>query len=60
LGVAFQAGADIMIDQHWGVFVDAKKAILRTNATGFLGPLPVRADVRLDPTVLSGGVTYRF
>ena len=60
LGVAFQAGADIMIDQHWGVFVDAKKAILRTHATGFLGPAPVRADVRLDPLVLSGGVTYRF
>jgi outer membrane protein len=60
LGFAFQAGADFMIDQHWGVFVDAKKAILRTHATGFLGPMPVKADVKLDPLVLSGGLTYRF
>jgi outer membrane protein len=60
VGFAFQAGADFMIDQHWGLFVDAKKAILRTHATGFLGVLPVKADVKLDPLVLSGGLTYRF
>jgi outer membrane protein len=60
VGFAFQAGADFMIDQHWGLFVDAKKAILRTHATGFLGALPVKADVKLDPLVLSGGLAYRF
>jgi outer membrane protein len=60
VGVAFQAGADFMINRNWGVFVDVKKALLRTTATGFLGTYPVRADVKLDPLVLSGGLTYRF
>jgi outer membrane protein len=59
-GVALQAGADFMIDQHWGVFVDVKKAYLRTEARGFLGPAPVKADITLDPTVVHAGVTYRF
>jgi outer membrane protein len=60
VGVAFQAGADIMLDQHWGMFIDVKKAVLRTHATGFLGAAPVKASVTLDPLVLSGGVSYRF
>jgi outer membrane protein len=60
IGVAFQVGADYMITDNWGVFVDVKKAILRTEATGFLGPAPIRADVKLDPLVLHTGVTYRF
>lgn len=60
VGIAFQAGADVMLDRHWGLFVDVKKALLRTTATGNLGPAPVKAEVKLDPLVLSGGVTYRF
>jgi outer membrane protein len=59
-GFAFQAGLDLMLDKHWGVFVDVKKAILRTRATGFIGPVPVEADVTLDPLVLNAGVSYRF
>jgi outer membrane protein len=59
-GVALQAGADYMIDDHWGIFVDVKKAYLRTEARGFLGPAPVKADLKLDPAVVHGGVTYRF
>jgi outer membrane protein len=59
-GVALQAGADFMIDNHWGLFVDVKKAYLRTEARGFLGPAPVKADVTLDPAVVHAGVTYRF
>jgi outer membrane protein len=60
VGVAFQAGVDLMLDEHWGAFVDFKKAILRTKAVGFLGPAPVKADVTLDPAVINAGVTYRF
>jgi outer membrane protein len=60
MGVAFQVGADYMINDHWGVFVDVKKAILRTEATGFLGAAPIRTDIKLDPLVLHTGVTYRF
>jgi outer membrane protein len=60
MGVAFQVGADYMITDHWGIFVDVKKAILRTQATGYLGPAPIRAEVKLDPLVLHTGVTLRF
>ena len=59
-GVALQAGVDYMIDDHWGMFIDVKKAYLRTEAKGFLGPAPVKADLRLDPAVVHAGVTYRF
>ncbi len=60
IGIAFQVGADYMITDRWGIFVDVKKAILRTEATGFLGPAPIRADIKLDPLVLHTGVTVRF
>jgi outer membrane protein len=60
IGVAFQAGVDYMISDHWGVFFDVKKIILRSEATGNIGLAPIRADVKLDPLVLHTGVTYRF
>ncbi len=60
LGLAFQVGADFMLDSRWGLFFDVKKAILRTTATGFLGPVPIKADVKLDPLVIHSGLTYRF
>jgi outer membrane protein len=61
VGIAAQAGAEFMIDDHWGVFVDVKKAYLRTTATGYFGgALPIKADVKLDPLVLHSGLVYRF
>lgn len=60
VGVAFQVGADYMITDRWGIFVDVKKAILRTEATGFLGAAPIRADIKLDPLVIHTGVNLRF
>jgi outer membrane protein len=59
-GFAVQVGADYMFNDTWGVFVDVKKAILRTDGTGFLGPVPVKADIRLDPLVVHTGLTIRF
>lgn len=59
-GAVGQVGADLMLTERVGVFVDLKKAYLRTTARGALAGLPVKADVRLDPTALSGGVVVRF
>lgn len=59
-GVVGQVGADYMFTDHLGVFVDFKKAYLRTTATGGLAGIPIRADVKLDPYIVSGGLTYRF
>lgn len=55
-----QAGVDYVIDRNWVAFVDVKKLFLAVDATGFLGPVPVRADVSLDPLVLFTGIAYRF
>lgn len=59
-GPALQIGADIMINENWGAFIDVKKAFLRTKATGTLLGLPASAKVTLDPTVVHTGVAYRF
>ncbi|MBU7435834.1 OmpW/AlkL family protein [Paraburkholderia fungorum] len=58
-GVA-QVGLEYRITKHIGVFVDVKKFIVRTSATGYLGPAPVHAAVRLDPLVTTAGVAFRF
>jgi outer membrane protein len=60
IGFAVQVGADFMINENWGAFIDFKKAYLRTKATGILGGLPVSTKVRLDPAVYQVGLTYRF
>jgi outer membrane protein len=60
VGTALQAGVDAMIDKHWGLFLDVKKAWISTTSTGALGPAPVEAKVNIDPVVPSFGATYRF
>lgn len=60
VGPEVQAGADVMIDSHWGAFFDYKRTWLDTTAKGALGPAPVVAKIQLNPTVVNAGVTYRF
>jgi outer membrane protein len=59
-GFVVQAGVDVMLGDRVGIFLDAKKAILRTDARGNIGGAPVDADVTLDPLVIHGGLTFRF
>jgi outer membrane protein len=60
IGPAVQGGVEVSAAPAWGVFVDAKKAFLRTDATGSLGGAPVLAHLRLDPLVLHTGIAFRF
>lgn len=60
VGTALQAGADVMVNDRLGLFIDVKKAWVSTTATGMLGPAPVRAKVNVDPLVTNFGVTYHF
>lgn len=60
VGPEVQAGADLMLSQHWGAYVDYKRAWLDTTATGMLGPAPVVGKLQLNPTVVNAGVVYRF
>lgn len=59
-GGVLQAGLEYRITEHIGVFVDVKKFIVRTRATGDLGPVPVHATVRLDPLVTQAGISINF
>jgi outer membrane protein len=60
LGPAFEAGADFMINDRWGIFADAKKAFLRPKAFGTFQGLPVEGKTKLDPWAFSGGVSFHF
>jgi outer membrane protein len=59
-GGVIQAGFDVALTKKWGVFVDVKKIFLKTSASGWAGPLPATASVRLDPLLIQTGVSYRF
>lgn len=68
-GVVGQAGADYMFNDRWGVNVDIKYIMMEPNAhvwavnTGTpFGPLSVPLDlaVKVNPIVVSAGLTYRF
>ena len=60
LGLAAQIGAEYMVSDHLGLFVDVKKAYLRSTAKGYFGLAPLKAKATLDPLVLSSGIAYRF
>lgn len=55
-----EAGADIMLSERFGLFVEGKKGFLRTETRGTFNGLPVVGQVKLDPWAFSGGVTFRF
>ncbi len=59
-GLALQAGADYMLTPHVGIYGSVAHAFLKTDGSGTFGGAPVTADVKLNPTVLQGGVLFRF
>ena len=61
-GVALQAGVDIDVnDKGLGVTLDAKKYFVDTTARWYAGnTLAIQTEHKLDPWVLSAGLSYRF
>lgn len=57
-GYALQAGADFMIDDHWGINLDVKKVYLPVDVS--INGGSITADVDLDPWVFGTGITYKF
>lgn len=56
-----QFGFDYMIDKHWGWNVDVKKLWLRPNWEGTLADgTAITGQVKLDPWLVSTGITYKF
>ncbi|MGO4872240.1 MAG: OmpW/AlkL family protein [Roseiarcus sp.] len=65
VGLVLQAGADYMIDNHWGVSFDVKRLFADATAhtTGLSGdPSPIAGTQKtnFNPWVLATGLVYRF
>ena len=61
-GLALQVGFDVPInDEGFGLTVDAKRYFVDTTARWYAGDtLAIETDHKLDPWVVSAGVSYRF
>ncbi len=61
-GFVLQAGVDVPLgDKGFGLTLDAKKYWVDTTATWYAGnTLAIETEHKLDPWVLSAGVSYRF
>ena len=55
-----QGGADLHVSKHIGVFANASYAPLKTNGGGSFMGAPTSARVTLNPTVIQGGLFYKF
>jgi outer membrane protein len=62
VGVALQAGFDIPVGHGYGISLDAKKYLMDTTAHFYAGSLgdALDARLRLNPWIVSAGVSYRF
>lgn len=60
VGVTFQAGAESMISDRLGIFVDAKQVILDTTATGTVAGAPADAKIKINPLIVTGGISFHF
>jgi outer membrane protein len=62
LGLALQAGIDVPLgDQGFGFSLDVKRYFIDTTARWYVGnTLAIETEHKLDPWVISAGVSYRF
>lgn len=60
-GAAFQAGADLKLDNHWSVNVDVKKVYVNPDVTvTALSGARVHTSVDINPMIYGLGVGYHF
>jgi outer membrane protein len=59
-GPALQVGAEYMLNERFGLFIDYKKAWFDTEGSGNLGAVPFTADIQVNPAFLHAGVSIRF
>lgn len=60
VGIVLQGGFESRISDRIGLFVDAKKIFLDTNGRGFVGEAPVAASIKVNPLIVSGGLSFHF
>jgi outer membrane protein len=60
-GFVLQAGAEYKLNNKFDLFVDYKKIWISLDADGLIsGAPPVTARVKLDPSIVSAGIKFRF
>ena len=60
-GFVLQAGAEVPVGRRVALFADVKRIWLSVDADGTIaGGIPVDARVKLDPTLVSAGLKFRF
>ncbi len=60
LAPVVEVGSDFMINDKRGFFIDLKKALLETKATGTLMGYPVVGKAKIHPLVASAGMNFKF
>lgn len=60
IGLALQAGVDVQLGGGWYGNLDVKKVWLDTDVTWRTGGNVIKANVDVDPLIISAGVGYRF
>ncbi len=59
-GGMLQAGVEAQVADNAALFVDVRRMFLETDSRGTLTGFPVTVKSRLDPVVISAGVTFAF
>jgi outer membrane protein len=59
-GWVLQAGFDMRLHDNVGAFADVKRYFLATTATGNFGPAAAIAQARVDPWIVSTGLTFTY
>ncbi len=55
-----QGGVDVHLNQRIGLFANVAYAPMKTDASGIALGAPMTARVTLNPTVVQGGMSFRF
>jgi outer membrane protein len=59
-GAAVEGGGEYMLTPRWGLYASVSRLFLRTHGDGTFSGLPVTAKIAMDPTVVQGGLSFRF
>jgi outer membrane protein len=60
VGLILRAGAEVMLNDKYGLYLAANRIFIDADARGYLGTARVDADLDLDPWIFQTGLTYRF
>ena len=60
VGLILRAGAEMMLDRNFGIYVAANKVFIEADARADLGANRVNAQLDLDPWIPQAGITFRF